>query len=234
MTNQPEPRTTTSTPEGLVDTVRAAAVTNNPAWAQLLGLCPLLAVSTTVTNALGLAFASLFVLVGANTVISLLRRWIAPFARLPVFVLVIATFTTTAVLVMQAYLFDVYQQVALFVQIIVTNCMILGRVEACASRQPPPIAIADAVGTGVGFAAALIVLAGAREILGRGTLLAGMDRLFGPAAAGWQLQIVPGDLTLLIVVMPPGAFIIAGVLLALVRTLGRFRVSERNMEDRIE
>ena len=124
-----------------------ATLANNPAWAQLLGLCPLLAVSNTVANATGLALASAFVVVGANTSISLLRRIIPDEARLPCFVLIIATFTTLTVMVLEAYAFDLYSRIALFVQIIVTNCMILGRAEVFASRQPVGRALMDACTT---------------------------------------------------------------------------------------
>ena len=147
-----------------------ATLANNPAWAQLLGLCPLLAVSNTVANATGLALASAFVVVGANTSISLLRRIIPDEARLPCFVLIIATFTTLTVMVLEAYAFDLYSRIALFVQIIVTNCMILGRTEVFASRQPVGRAVMDAMGTALGFAIALLTLGAIREALGKGTL----------------------------------------------------------------
>jgi electron transport complex protein RnfE len=200
-------------------TAANAAITNNPAWAQMLGLCPLLAVSNSVVNATGLAFASMFVLLGSSTVISLLRAHIPAYARLPVFMLVIAAFTTTTVMLMQAYAFELYLTLALFIQIIVTNCMILGRVEQFASKQPPGLAFADALGTAGGFAIALLVLGSVREVIGHGTLFANMDKLFGPAASAWQLNLVGTDFTLLIATLPPGAFILAGLLLGLGQAL---------------
>ena len=205
----------------LTETLTSAAVSRNPAWAQLLGLCPLLAVSNSMVNAVGLACASAFVMIGASASISCLRRHIPVYARLPIFVLIIAGFTSTSVMLMQAYAFDLYLAVALFVQIIVTNCMILGRIEAFASHQPPALAIADAFGTAAGFALALIVLGGIRETLGRGTLFADMDRLFGPVASQWQITILPDDYTLLLASLPPGAFIIAGLLLGIGGALTR-------------
>lgn len=186
----------------------------NPAWVQLLGLCPLLAVSSSTVNAVALALASGAVLVGSNTSISALRKVIPEFVRLPAFVLVIATFTTCAVMLMEAYAFDVYLHIALFVQIIVTNCMILGRAEAFASRNPVLPSALDALGTAAGFAVALLALGMVREALGRGTLFAGMDALFGPAAAAWQLDLADDAHGLLIATLPPGAFIIAGLMLA--------------------
>lgn len=206
-----------------------AAIQNNPAWAQLLGLCPLLAVSNTVANAMGLALASAFVVIGANTSISLLRRIIPDVARLPCFVLIIASFTTITVMVLEAYAFDLYSRIALFVQIIVTNCMILGRAEVFASRQPVVRALMDALGTALGFALALLALGTVREVLGQGTLMADMDLLFGPSASGLAVtvfEVPPLSLALL----PPGAFLIAGLLFALVQSVvHRLKPSSANL-----
>ena len=190
-----------------------AMIDRNPAWAQLLGLCPLLAVTTSTVTSLALALASTAVLVGSNLSIACLRHWIPEFARLPAFVMIIATFTTCAVLLLEAFAFELYLGIALFVQIIVTNCIILARAEAFASRNPPGRALLDALGTGAGFALALLVLGTIREAFGRGTLLAGMDQLFGPAAAGWTIDLPALDSGLLLVALPPGAFIVAGLLL---------------------
>ena len=170
-----------------------AAWRDNPAWGRLLGLCPLLAVTTTLENALGLAAASAFVVVGSAGTVSLIRAFVPADVRLPVFVLVIATFTSVVTMLMQAYAFDLYERVALFVQIIVTNCMILGRLEQFASRQPPGRALVDAFGTAFGFAAALIALGAVRELAAFAVPLAALA---------------------------PGAFIIAGLLLAGARAGG--------------
>jgi electron transport complex protein RnfE len=204
---------------------RDAAVARNPAWAQMLGLCPLLAVSNSVVNALGLAFASAFVMLGAALTISVIRSLIAPVVRLPCFVLVIATFTTSAVMLLEAFAFGLYAKIALFVQIIVTNCMILGRVEAFASRQPPVAALMDALGTAAGFAAALLVLGAVREVLGAGELFAGMELLFGDGARDWRISILPEHLRLIVVLLPPGAFIVAGIVLGCGRALAARRTS---------
>ncbi|MEM8769886.1 MAG: electron transport complex subunit RsxE [Pseudomonadota bacterium] len=194
-------------------TFKAAAIANNPAWAQLLGLCPLLAVSSSIVNALGLALASTLVLLGANGTIAALRHQIPAFARLPCFVLIIAAFTTLAMLLMQAFAYDLYLKIALFVQIIVTNCMILGRAEAFASRQSVGRSLVDAAGTATGFALALLSLGAVRELVATGSLFAGMERLFGPVASAWKLEFWEGGLT--IAALPPGAFITAALLLAL-------------------
>ena len=165
-----------------------AAVARNPAWVQLLGLCPLLAVSNTIANAAGLAVASAVVLIGSATLVSLVRRFIPADVRLPCFVLVIATFTTLVNLAMEAYAFGLYQRIALFVQIIVTNCMILARIEQVASKEPIGRTLLDACGAAAGFAAAILALGAAREVLAIGFPLAAL---------------------------PPGAFLVAGLLLAL-------------------
>ena len=131
----------------VAQTFSTAALQRNPAWAQLLGLCPLLAVSSTLINAIGLALASTFVVIGSNVCISALRRIIPDAARLPCFVLIIATFTTMTTLVLEAFAYTLYIKIALFVQIIVTNCMILGRAEVFASKQNITATFFDALGT---------------------------------------------------------------------------------------
>ena len=199
-----------------MNTFSRGVLVNNPAWAQLLGLCPLLAVSNSVVNALGLALASGFVLLGSNLMISSLRHRIPDVARLPCFVLIIATFTTLTVMLLEAFAFELYLRIALFIQIIVTNCMILGRAESFASRQPVGAAALDALGTAVGFAIALLTLGAVREVLGHGTLLREMDLLFGEQAAHWVVHIAAtGPLPLAL--FPPGAFLLAGLLFALVQ-----------------
>ena len=216
---------------GTDGTFASAAIRRNPAWIQLLGLCPLLAVSNSLVNAVGLALASGFVMLGSALAISALRTLIPHRVRLPCFVLVIATFTTLSVLLLEAYAFELYLRVALFVQIIVSNCMILGRVEAFASRQPPGRAALDALGTAAGFAIALIALGGVREALGQGTLLAGMELLFGPGAANWRIDLGVGNAPLLMALLPPGAFIIAGLLLGLANGLRHAHLSNRDNDE---
>lgn len=187
----------------------------NPAWVKLLGLCPLLAVSNSLANALGLALASTLVLVGSNVTVATLRAFIPSFARLPVFMLIIASFTTCAVLLLEAYAFGLYAKIALFVQIIVTNCMILARVEQFASHQPIHWALVDALATALGFALALIGLGLVREILATGGIGTGLEALFGPMAATWNLQLLPSGLNIPIAALPPGAFIVAGLMLGI-------------------
>ncbi len=199
----------------------AGMVERNPAWVQMLGLCPLLAVSSSVVNALGLAAASTLVLIGSNTIISLMRKLLPEFARLPAFMLLIASLTTLAVMLMEAFAYELYLGIALFVQIIVTNCIILGRAEAFASRQPAWPAFLDALGTAAGFATALIILGGVREVIGHGTLFANLDQLLGAGAANLTIRILPEHQRLLLAALPPGAFMVAGLLMALGRRLSQ-------------
>ncbi len=212
----------------LAATFSASAIRANPAWAQLLGLCPLLAVSNSVVNALGLALATSFVAVGANVSISAARHVIPRFARLPCFVLIIATFTTCAVLLMEAFAFDLYLRMALFVQIIVTNCMILGRAEAFASRRGLLETVSDSLGTACGFAIVLLVLGTLRELLATGGLFAGMEMLFGPVGSTWQWQLSGTGQGLLLAALPPGAFLIAGLLLAFANAIGHLSQRKSN------
>lgn len=163
---------------------------NNPALVQLLGLCPLLAVSASVVNALGLAIATLVVMVGASTTVSLIRHQVPSAVRLPAFVMIIAAFVTCAELLMAAYAYPLYQVLGIFIPLIVTNCAILGRAEAFASRQPVLPAAVDGLMMGLGFGAVLVVLGALRELLGQGTLFREMALLFGPLADGWRLTLV--------------------------------------------
>ena len=206
---------------------RDALLARNPAWVQLLGLCPALAVSSSLVHALTLALATAAVLLGSNLVIAAVRALIPQFARLPAFVLVIATWTTCAVMLLEAFAFEAYLGVALFVQIIVTNCIILARAETVASRTGIGVAALDALRTSAGFALALMGLGAVRELVGKGTLGAGLDRLLGPAAADWTLHLTGEAGGLLLVSLPPGAFLTAGLLLALGQALTRARSRSR-------
>jgi len=190
--------------------------TSNPGLVQLLGLCPLLAVSSTVVNALGLGLATTLVLFGSNLVISLVRNHVADEVRIPVFVLVIASLVTAIELVMNAYFHDLYLVLGIFIPLIVTNCIIIGRAEAFASKMPVRVAAFDGLAMGLGFTAVLVVLGGLRELVGRGTLLDGAEMMFGPAAAAWRIDVLGADYPgFLLAVLPPGAFFGLGLLLAM-------------------
>lgn len=188
---------------------------NNPALVQLLGLCPLLAVSGSVVNALGLGLATLAVLVGSNVTVSLIRGGVGAAIRIPTFVMIIATFTTCTELLMKAYAYELYQILGIFIPLIVTNCTILGRAEAFASKNSVVPAAIDGLMMGLGFALVLIILGAVRELLGSGTLFADMNLLFGSGAEHWQLQIFGQGYQFLVWILPPGAFLITGLLIAL-------------------
>lgn len=197
------------------DIFRDGLLRRNAGLVQLLGLCPLLAVSNSVVNGLGLGLATLFVLVCTNLTVSLLRGLLVTPLRIPVFVLIIAALVTVVELVLQAWFPALDRRLGIFVPLIVTNCTILARAEAFASRQPPLAAGLDGLATGAGFAAVLIGLGALRELVGRGTLFAGMDLLLGDAAAGMTLRL-PVD-GLLLAILPPGAFIGLGLMIAVFR-----------------
>lgn len=194
--------------------VKEGLWTKNAALVQLLGLCPLLAVTGSVVNALGLGLATLLVLTGSNLAVSLIRNKVSDVIRLPAFVMIIATFTTCTELLMKAYTYELFLILGIFIPLIVTNCTILGRAEAFASKNSPLPSVMDGLMMGAGFGAVLLVLGALREVIGNGTLFANMDLLLGPMAANWEIQVLPWDSGLLIAVLPPGAFIITGLLIA--------------------
>jgi len=187
---------------------------NNPALVQLLRLCPLLAVTASVVNALGLAVATLFVLVISNLCVSLIRNVVTDSIRLPAFVLIIAAAVTGTELLMQAYAYELYQILGIFLPLITTNCVILGRADAFAAKNRVLPAVADGVMMGLGFGLVLVVLGAIRKLLGTGALFANMDLLLGPAAQSWTLVIAQDYPGLLLAILPPGAFIITGLLIA--------------------
>lgn len=197
------------------DIIRDGLWHNNPALVQVLGLCPLLAVTGTVVNAIGLGLATLMVLAGSNLTVSLIRNFVSESVRLPAFVMIIASFVTCAELLMQAFTYELYQILGIFIPLIVTNCAILGRADAFASRNPPLPALLDGIMMGLGFLAVLIALGGLRELVGQGTLFSGMDLLLGPVAADWTLRPFAQYPEVLFMVLPPGAFVGLGLLIAL-------------------
>lgn len=195
--------------------IRDGLWTNNPALVQVLGLCPLLAVTSTLVNAIGLGLATLMVLMGSNLAVSLIRNFVSDSVRLPAFVMIIASFVTCAELLMQAYTYELYQILGIFIPLIVTNCAILGRADAFASRNTPIPALLDGAMMGIGFLLVLMVLGGMRELIGQGTLFADVNLLLGPMAKGWVIRPFEHYPNMLFMVLPPGAFIGLGFLIAL-------------------
>ncbi|MCI5763684.1 electron transport complex subunit E [Actinobacillus porcinus] len=187
---------------------------NNPAIVQLLGLCPLLAVSNTATNALGLGLATLLVLVCTNTMISLFRRQIPHEIRIPIYVMIIATTVTAVQLLMNAYTYSLYQSLGIFIPLIVTNCIVIGRAEAFASKNSVMHAAFDGFAMGLGMTLSLFVLGALREIIGNGTLFDGIHLLLGDWAKSLRIEFFHNDSNLLLAILPPGAFIGLGIILA--------------------
>jgi electron transport complex protein RnfE len=173
----------------------------NAVFKLLLGMCPLLAVTTSAENGLGMGFASTFVLVCSNIVVATLRKLIPSKVRIPAFIIIIATFVTVVQLCMEAWVYGLYQSLGIFIPLIVVNCLILGRAEAFASKRPVIDAAADGLGMGLGFTLALFILGAVREIFGSGAILG--VTIFG---ASYQ--------PMLLMILPPGAFITLGLLLA--------------------
>jgi len=188
---------------------------NNQALVALLGLCPLLAVSNTVINSLGLGLATTLTLILSNLLVSSLRQFILPEIRLPLFVLIIAGVVTIIELIMHAWFYELYKILGIFIPLIVTNCAIIGRAEVFASKNRVMPSVLDGLAMGLGFSFALILLGGLREILGSGTLLAQADLLFGDAAKDWKIHVFDDSSGILLAILPPGAFIGLGLLIAL-------------------
>ena len=189
--------------------------TNNAGLVQLLGLCPLLAVSNTTINGLGLGLATTLTLIASNATVSLIRDWVRPEIRIPVFVLVIATIVTIIELSMNAWLHELYLILGIFIPLIVTNCSIIGRAESFASRIPVNAAVLDGLSMGLGFTSVLVVLGMLRELIGNGTLLANAHLMFGETARNWTLTISEDYSGMLVAALPPGAFLGLGLLVAL-------------------
>ncbi len=189
-------------------TIKNGILDENPAFVQLLGMCPTLAVTTSAINGLGMGAATTAVLIGSNLVISLLRKVIPDKIRIPAFIVIIATFVTLIDMFMNAFAYDLYRSLGLFIPLIVVNCLILGRAEAYASKQKALPSLMDGIGMGVGFTFALTLLGIVREIFGAGSVF-GFD-LFGEA-------FKPA----LVMILPPGAFIALGLLIAAINVLSR-------------
>ncbi|HFD12276.1 MAG TPA: electron transport complex subunit E [Crenotrichaceae bacterium] len=201
----------------------------NPALVGLLGLCPLLAVSTTIVNGIGLGITTLVILLLSSAIISTFRGLIADEIRLPVFVLLIASVVTLIEFYLRAYRYEFYLSVGLFIPLIVTNCVILARVESVAYRKPVLTALVDAFGMGLGFALVLIVLGGLREIMGFGTLLSGAEQLFGNTAINWKIQLFDGEHGFLLAILPPGAFFGLAMLVALKNWIDQSRIKMQSV-----
>lgn len=186
----------------------------NPGIVQLLGLCPLLAVSSTVVNGVSLGLATALVMAVSSGSIAPIRNYVPNEIRIPVFILIIAVTVTVVQYLMNAYMYGLYVVLGIFIPLIVTNCIVLARVEAFASKNAPLPSAFDGFAMGLGLTAVLGVLGAMREIIGKGTLFSGIDLALGDMAQGWVLHVIPDYQGFLIAILPPGAFIGLGLLIA--------------------
>ena len=190
-------------PAGIVERFKSGLWRDNPGLVQLLGLCPLLAVTATFVNGLGLGLATLAVLMASNALVSATRRWIKPEIRIPIYVLIIASLVTCIELIFKAWFPDLDRALGIFIPLIVTNCAIVARAEVFASRNPVAASIVDGLVMGSGFLLLLMALGAFRELIGQGSLFSGMHMLFGGEPVRGIVLVENGWLLL---VLPPGAF----------------------------
>jgi electron transport complex protein RnfE len=204
---------------------------NNVILSQMLALCPLLAVTSSATNGLGMGLATTFVLIASNIAISLFRDIITPEVRIPVFVLIIAAIVTVVDMVMNAWLHELHKVLGLFIPLIVTNCAILGRAEAFASKNSIRHSAFDGLMMGLGFIFALVLLGSFREILGSGTLFANASLLLGEKFSFLQITIIPEYRGFLLMILPPGGFLALGLVLAAKRQIDKANAKSKETID---
>ena len=189
-------------------------IKQNTGLVQLLGLCPLLAISNTVVNALSLGLATMLVMAASSGAVSAARNFVPNEIRIPVFVLIIAALVTVIDLAMNAFVHPLYLVLGIFIPLITTNCIVLARADAFAAKNRPLHSVVDAVAMGLGLTLVLIVLGAMRELVGQGTLFSGIDLVFGEDAKQFVLHVLPDYRGFLLAVLPPGAFIALGLLIA--------------------
>ena len=186
----------------------------NTSVVQLLGMCPLLAMSGSVVNGVSLGLATAFVMAMSGAAVSPIRNYVPNEIRIPVFILIIAVLVTVVQYVMNAYMYGLYVVLGIFIPLIVTNCIVLARIETFAAKNPVLPSAVDGLAMGLGMTAALAVLGAMREIVGRGTLLSGIDLALGDMAKNWVIHVIPDYKGFLLAVLPPGAFLGLGCLIA--------------------
>jgi len=201
-------------------------VKQNTSLVQLLGLCPLLAISNNVINALSLGLATTMVMAASGGAVSGVRNFVPNEIRIPVFVLIIAVLVTAIDLAMNAFVHPLYLVLGIFIPLIVTNCIVLARADAFAAKNHPLHSVLDGVAMGLGLTLVLVVLGAIRELVGQGTLLSGIDLALGPAAKGWVLHVLPNYQGFLLAILPPGAFIALGLLIA-ANNWNKARIAQR-------
>ncbi len=186
----------------------------NTGVVQLLGMCPILAVSSSVVNGVSLGLATAVVMALSGAAVAPIRNFVPNEIRIPVFILIIAVLVTVVQYLMNAYMYGLYVVLGIFIPLIVTNCIVLARVEAFASKNSAATSAWDGFSMGLGLTAVLAVLGGMREIVGHGTLLSGIDLALGEATKNWVIHVIPNYKGFLLAILPPGAFIGLGCLIA--------------------
>lgn len=205
----------------------------NAGVVQLLGLCPLLAISNSLVNALSLGLATTLVMALSGGAVAAIREIIPNEARIPVYVLIIAVLVTIVQFLMNAYVHPLYLVLGIFIPLIVTNCIVLARAESFASRNGVRAATLDGIAMGLGLTAVISILGGVREIIGHGTLFSGIDMVFGVAAKSWVITVVPNYHGFLLAILPPGAFITLGLLIALKNWLSLRAASKASAQENL-
>ena len=201
-------------------------IKQNTGLVQLLGLCPLLAISNNVINALSLGIATALVMAASSGAVSSIRNFVPNEIRIPVFILIIAALVTVIDLAMNAFVHPLYLVLGIFIPLITTNCIVLARADAFAAKNHPLHSAVDGLAMGVGLTLVLIVLGAIRELAGKGTLFSGIDLVFGEAAKGWVLHVLPNYQGFLLAILPPGAFLALGLLIA-ANNWNKARVTQR-------
>ena len=214
---------------GIISRLRSGIWEDNPGLVQLLGLCPLLAVTTTFVNGLGLGLATLIVLTCSNALVSVTRRFIRPEIRIPMYVLIISSLVTCIEMIFLAWFPSLGRSLGIFIPLIVTNCAIVARAEVFASRNPVGPSLLDGISMGSGFALLLMAIGAFRELLGQGSIMSRMDMLFGGEPSR-GLVIVDGGF--LLAILPPGAFISLGLFVAGKNALDRRRQQTNRAQSR--
>ncbi|MQY52164.1 RnfABCDGE type electron transport complex subunit E [Rhodocyclus tenuis] len=190
---------------------------NNGVLSMLLGLCPAMAMTTSATNGFGMGLATAVVMAASSLLVALFRQRITQEIRIPVFILIVASMVTLVDLAMNAWMHELYKVLGLFIPLIVSNCLPLARLEAFAAKQPPLAALVDGLFMGIGFTLALTSVGAVREILGSGTLFADASLLLGPAFKAIEMRILPADMGVLMMILPPGGFLITGLMVVVKR-----------------
>jgi len=192
---------------------------NNGVIAMLLGMCPTMAVTTSATNGLGLGIATALVMAASSLLVALFRNAITQEVRIPVFILIIASMTTLVDLCMNAWMHEMYKVLGLFIPLIVSNCLPLARLEAFAAKEPVSRSFLDGLFMGIGFTLSLVVIGAIRELIGNGTVFADAALLLGPAFHFMELRLLPADTGVLLAILPPGGFLVTGLVLVAKRMI---------------